>query len=151
MLQPPPFTSMTVNSKFEKDESISKLNMDSVEEILDMPIIGEVQMNLPWHIWIVRFKWTLQSGVRIGWSGVQNTWLQRAWIYRGKSKGFSSHYIDDLFWCLMVKNWEYNRGGVQYRHYPYYTVNLVPTCTKKYSFDKIAGANIGGWYFTTYL
>ena len=37
---------MTVNSKSEKNKNVLQLNIDTIEEILDMSVIGEVQMNL---------------------------------------------------------------------------------------------------------
>ena len=46
MLQPYPFTLMTVNSKFEIiNENILQLNIDTIEEMLDMPVMGEVVTN----------------------------------------------------------------------------------------------------------
>lgn len=30
----------------------------------------------------------------------------------------------------------------------FWNMRFDPTCTEKYGFDRIDGANIGGWYFT---
>ena len=40
MLQPYPFTRMIVNSKFEI-KNLLQLNIDGIEEILDMPVMGD--------------------------------------------------------------------------------------------------------------